>query len=91
MKEWFIQNFDASVIVALCTFVTGLASAITSLILNLRSASTLKALQREKAPEGSYAVCPECHAKIAIHDLEFHLANGALDNDLDGIADEMQG
>lgn len=89
MKEWIIQNFDGSVITAICTFVVGLASAITSLVVNLKSSKRLSQLEKAKE-NGSYAVCPKCHKKIAINDIEFHLANGALDNNLNGIDDDQE-
>lgn len=83
MKEWFIQNFDAASIVAIITALATLAGSVVSVIVALKSRSYVENARKS----GHWTKCPHCKKTIYLRDLAFHMADGSLDNDLDGKAD----
>lgn len=90
MKEWIMQNFDAATITAVCGFLGSITTAIISLINASKTRRKLNQVLENAKENGSYAICPSCKEKVAIQDLEFHLRNGALDNNLNGVADDQE-
>lgn len=90
MKEWFLENFDASAIVAVCGVIGSLCTAIISLLNASATKRKMEKLIENATEQGSYAICPNCHEKIPLQALEFHLKNGALDQNLNGIDDTKE-
>lgn len=90
MKEWLLANFDASVVVAICGFIGSVTTAIISLVNASKTRSKLNKVLEDAHERGSYAICPSCKKKIAINEIEFHLANGALDQNLNGLPDDQE-
>lgn len=68
-----------SVIGALGSFIAAICSFLKS-----RRLSRILADAKERE---TYAVCPHCKKKIHLSQMDFHLPNGAIDNDLDGMED----
>lgn len=90
MKEWLLENFDASVIVAICGVIGSACTAIISLINASRTKKEMHDMMEKAKENGSYAICPKCSQRIPLEDLEFHLKDGALDNNLNGIDDSKE-
>lgn len=90
MKEWLIANLDGASITAVCGVIGSLCTAIISLINASRTRAQMKKLMDQAVERGSYAICPRCKEKVPLQDLEFHLSNGALDQNLNGVADEEE-
>lgn len=46
-------------------------------------------LQRAKDRD-TFTICPHCHEKVALSDLDFRLPSGELDNNLNGKPDDQE-
>lgn len=75
----------------LATLGVALVSSIVAFIsgiVSYRQSSKLgKQLQVAKERE-TYSICPHCGKKVYLSEMSFRLPSGAVDNNLDGKADE---
>lgn len=90
MKEWFLANFDASVIVTVCTAVGGIATAIISLVNSARSQKKLNRLLENAKRRKTQMICPKCGKSSDLDEVHFVLPDGKFDDNLNGIADDTE-
>lgn len=87
------MNFsDPEFITLLTTSVASLAAAVVSIIKAVSASKTAARASRlldDAKKRQTYIVCPHCHKKAYLAELDFHLPSGSLDNDLNGISDDQ--
>lgn len=83
-------DLSPEAITAYATAAVSVIGAIGSLVAAVMSFFKSRRLARllddAKARE-TYSICPFCHKKIPLSEMDFHLPSGVVDNDLDGLAD----
>lgn len=87
-KEYLPTIIGAGVAV-LTAFFSFLIARINSKMQKEKIKLLEDALSAAKAKE-TYTECPYCHNKVPLGDLKFYLPNGAVDNNLNGIADDQE-
>lgn len=87
MKDWFVQNFDAAAITGIIVAVTGLISVVASTIVSIKTACNNRKFLDDAKKRGTWMRCKSCGRVHSLSEIEWHLADGAKDNDLDGRAD----
>lgn len=93
MKEWIMQNLDATVIAAVITSLSSLVAGIISLVSIVRKSKQSKLLQQalqDAKLRRTYHVCPKCGEKTALNDMHFYLEDGSKDDNLNGVPDRME-
>lgn len=87
------MNFtDPEFITLLTTSVASLAAAVVSVIKAVSASKTAARASRlldDAKKRQTYTICPHCHKKLYLAELDFHLPSGSLDNDLDGSPDDQ--
>lgn len=73
----------AGVIAASLAFV---ADLIIAFVVGFNSRLVKRVLTQAKKRE-TFTVCPHCHKKIPLTDIDFRLPTGEIDNDLNGKPD----
>lgn len=87
MKEWIIENLNWLVPSAVSLFSGSSFLSIFSLVKSIHARKAVKnALEKAKA-DSYYTTCPHCKSKIYLEDTKWHMPNGDVDDDLDGIKD----
>lgn len=87
MKEWILQNFDASVIVAALGFLASSCTGIIGLINAVSSKKSLKKLVDQARENKYWSNCPHCGKRIYLDELSWHMPSGDVDNDFNGVPD----
>lgn len=87
------MNFDFSdpnFVATVATSVASIAAAIVSIIKAVQAskkAAKLALLLEDAKARETYIVCPNCKKRIPLSEASFHLPNGAVDNNLNGVPD----
>lgn len=83
MKEWILANLNW-LVPSVASLFGG--TSLCSIISLLRTLTLTKALKN--ARESKYwSTCPHCKKKVYFDELQWHMPNGVLDNDLNGQPD----
>lgn len=75
------------------TALASVIAAITSFIVavrNARKTAKVEKLLEDAQERQTYVICPRCKKKVRLSELAFHLPDGSLDQNLDGIPDKLQ-
>jgi len=75
---------------AIVTAATSLAVALVSGIVALVKSHQVKQALDNARQRETYIICPHCHKKAALSEIDFRLPSGQLDNDLNGVPDDLQ-
>lgn len=90
MKEWILQNLDATVIASVASVVGSVAMAIIGLVKSSRMRKRYVKLVEEIKTRLTYTNCPHCGKKVYFAELSWHLPDGSKDNNLDGVPDDQE-
>lgn len=90
MKEWIMQNLDSIVwivIAVLSLFGSGTAVSIVRTVLLTKAL----AKQLDQARKDKYwSKCPHCGETVYFDELRWHMPDGLLDNNFNGIPDDKE-
>ena len=78
-----------NIIIPACSGFFGVLDVIIALFIAYKQKALDRALKEAKMRE-TYVTCPHCQKKIPLSELSFHLPDGSLDDNLDGIPDSKQ-
>lgn len=67
----------------------GVLDFVMACVITHRQKALDRALKEAKMRE-TYVICPHCEKKIPLSELSFHLPDGSIDDNLDGIPDANQ-
>lgn len=87
MREWFLENFDASMAAYLATLIGSIATAVASLANSINARRSCKKLLQVARSRSYWTTCPHCKKTIYLNEIAFHMPDGAIDDDLNGVAD----
>lgn len=82
---------DPAWITTAATALASVCAAITGFVMALRNARKTAQIERilENAQERqTYTICPHCKKKVRLAELSWHLPDGSLDQNLNGVADK---
>ena len=87
----FIDLSDPAFITTVATSCASICAAVVSVIKSVQAAKRAEKAQKildDARSRQTYFECPECHKKVTLDRVTFHLPGGAVDNDLNGVPDD---
>lgn len=78
-----------NVIIPAASGFVGVLDVIIALFIAHKTKALDRALKEAKMRE-TYVICPHCQKKIPLSELSFHLPDGQVDNNLNGIPDSNE-
>ncbi len=77
-----------SEVVAYVVSAVGVVIGCISGIVSFLYARSFKKYLHEAKLRGSYTICPHCKEKVLLSQCHWHLADGSIDDDLNGVVDK---
>lgn len=78
-----------NIIIPACSGFVGVVDFIIALFIAYKQKALDRALKEAKMRE-TYVICPHCQKKIPLSELSFHLPDGQIDDNLNGIPDSNE-
>lgn len=89
MRE-FLNSIDWVALVGALVSLVGGITALVVVLVNAKNTKKITTALDEAKQKSVYFVCPNCHKKIPLSEVDFHLPSGAVDNNLNGKPDYLE-